>query len=98
MLNINEISYADDWKSVKNPIYKEEKVITDTPKKKEYGKPLLLIIQLILCALVVISAFGIKTFGGDLYNNLHNWYYETLNDEIFLTDSFEDFSIDNIFK
>ncbi|MGN1139091.1 MAG: hypothetical protein ACI4RM_06555 [Ruminococcus sp.] len=101
MDNPNTISYADDWKEAYNPVYKEEKpdneVIEKKKEKNKTGKPLLIIIQLIVFTVIVLSAYCIKTFGGDLYNTLHQWYYNTLNDQIILTESFDSFSIDKVF-
>ena len=97
----NSISYADDWKDAYNPVYKEETVINETKEdkkvKKKIGKPMLVIIQLILFTIILLSAYCIKTFGGDLYNALHQWYYNALNDEIIMNETFDSFSIDNIF-
>lgn len=101
MDNPNTISYADDWKEAYNPVYKEEKpendVIEKKKERKNTGKPLLIIIQLIVFAIIVLSAYCIKTFGGGLYNTLNQWYYNTLNDQIILTESFDSFSIDKVF-
>lgn len=101
MDNPNTISYADDWKEAYNPVYKEEKpdneVIEKKKEKKNTGKPLLVIIQLIVFTIILLSAYCIKTFGGELYNTLRQWYYNTLNDQIILTESFDSFSIDKVF-
>lgn len=103
MDNLNIISYAEGWKDAYNPIYKvndsdlsqEENF---TKKEATHGKPILIIIQLVICILMLLTAFGIKTFGGDLYKNLHNLYYKNLNDVIFMTESFETFDLDSIFS
>lgn len=56
--------------------------------------PLLTIIQLIFFLIIVLAAYGIKTFGGNMYKQLSTWYNDNLNNEIILTDSFNDFSLD----
>ena len=57
-----------------------------------------MIVQLVLCLLIFLTAFCIKTIGGDFYNTVHNWYYENLNDEIIMTERFETFDLDSIFS
>ena len=79
------------------PVFEEDEA-TVVKKDRHYGIPLLLVVQLVLCVLVFLAAFGIKTFGGELYNTLHQWYYDNLNDEIIMTESFETFDLDSIFS
>lgn len=106
MDNLNTITYADDWKQAYSPVYKEEtespatenEDVIDVKKKHNYGKSYLLIVQLFLCLFILLAAFGIKLFGGDLYNNIRSWYYENLNNEIIMTDNFESFDLDSIFS
>lgn len=104
MDNLNTISYADGWKEAYTPVYKREisedidEPVAIEKSKKQYGKPYLLIVQLIIALLFLLTAFGIKTFGGDFYNTVHNWYYENLNDEIIMTESFETFDLDSVFS
>ena len=90
MDNHNSISYAEDWKSAEEPLRVEQS--TETPddntekpvKNKRVGKPLLTIIQIIICLLIVLSAYGIKLIGGELYKNVKSVYKKELNNEIIL--------------
>lgn len=105
MDNLNTITYADDWKQAYTPVYKEENVdlnnekeeVIITKRKGNFGKSYLLIIQLIICLIILLSAFALKLMGGELYDNVRNWYYENLNNEVIITDSFDDFDLDSIF-
>lgn len=103
MDNLNTITYADDWKEAYTPVYKEEEDYTPqeentvVKKAKQHNLPLLITIQLILCLLILASAFVIKTIGGDFYQSVRKWYYNNLNDEIIITESFETFDLDDIF-
>ena len=95
------VTYDDNWQNVsvpETPVFvrehdsdadvkgEEEKI----KKKPPHTRQLLLIIQLCLCILICIAAYAIKTFGGDLYENLRNCYYSELNKELIA-----DFSTEN---
>lgn len=102
MDNPETLNYNDDWKPVYNPTqYNSYEELTDeNPKpekpKKSRAKPLLTLIQIIICIIAVLSFYSLKTFDKNLYNKLYELYITNLNNEIILTDSFEDFSLDNI--
>lgn len=103
MDNLNTISYDEGWKDAYTPVHhisrpEQEEQINPVKEKKKVniGIPLLTIVQLIICLIAVIAAYGIKTFGGDLYKTVHNWYYEQMSDEIIMNESFETFSLDSI--
>lgn len=104
MDNLNTISYEDGWKDAYAPIHhinksEQEKLNPIKEKKKaNIGIPLLTIVQLIIGLIAVITAFGIKTFGGDFYKTAHNWYYEQMSDEIIMNENFETFSLDSFFN
>lgn len=52
-------------------------------KKITAGSQLLIIIQLIICTLLLISAFVIKTIGGSLYAQVGTWFYDHYNNSVF---------------
>ena len=86
----NTITYDKGWKNVteieypqvveyeddlsKNPETKKE-----LKKKKEINGQLLISIQLILCIIIAISAFILKSVGGELYEKTRTWYYTQIN-------------------
>lgn len=89
MDNHNTISYADGWKKAAEPIRREIK--RDLPKaeepvkKKTKGsKPLLTLIQICICLLIVLAAYVLKTFGGDMYREIKKAYETEINNEIIL--------------
>jgi hypothetical protein len=105
MNNPNTIDYEKGWKDAYTPTAYTHADSTQseqsednhpTPKKRKSNIPLLTIIQLTVCAIAVALGFGIKTFGGEIYSNIHNWYYEQLNDEIILNENFDSFSLDDL--
>lgn len=90
MDNHTDISYEQNWKDAAYPV-RVEKHEDVTPeqapiikKKTRTGKPLLTIIQIVLCLLIVLSAFIIKTFGGDIYKNIKSIYETEIKNEIIL--------------
>lgn len=102
MDNQNSITYADDWKNADNFVYysheeNETEPQVEKKEKKLSSKPLLILIQIGLCLLLTAAAYGLKSFGGDIYQNVRKAYYSALNDEIILSESFESFSIDKLF-
>lgn len=90
MDNLNNISYADDWKNVSEPVRYEKKEVQSPAepekikKKPKTAKPLLTLIQIVLCLLIVAAAYVIKIFGGDLYHNVKKTYENEINREIIL--------------
>lgn len=89
MDNLNNISYADDWKNASEPVVyqkpePEKKEPEFKEKKKHIGKPLLTIIQIIVCALIVLSAYVLKLIGGDIYKTVKDYYETEINNEIIL--------------
>ncbi len=75
--------------------YDEQQDITNQPKqtkKHSFGSQTLIIIQLILCGLIIISAFMVKLIGGSVYAIVGTWFYDNYNNSVF-TDT-----QDNIFS
>lgn len=61
-------------------------------KKPRYlGTQLLLILQIALCAIVLLGALGIKLIGGDLYEGFRTWYQEEVNRSIIASDDIEQY-------
>ena len=105
MDNPETLIFKDDWKPVYNPVHYEKPVYEEenTPKKtekkekkKSESKPLLIIIQLILCIIALFSLYLLKIFGGDFYSQIYSWYDKNLNNEIIMSETFENFNIDNL--
>lgn len=89
MDNLNSISYDKNWKKASNPVrYKKSENISvlkhEKPKVKKSGKPLLTIIQIIICLIIVMSVYLIKLFSIDLYKNIKEIYQSEINNEIIL--------------
>ena len=105
--NRNIITYDEDWQSVSDieypkiiePNEDDEEVIQKKPKKninKDCPKQHLLTFQLVVCLIVVILAFALKSIGGELYTAVHDWYYSELNRSVIFEDNSK-IDIDSIF-
>ena len=46
-------------------------------------KPILIIIQIIISVIIIISAFVIKTIGGDIHAFVGTWFFDNYNNSIF---------------
>ena len=46
-------------------------------------RPVLIVIQIIISVIVIISAFVIKTVGGDIHAFVGTWFFENYNNSIF---------------
>lgn len=55
--------------------------------KKAISPQLLIKLQLIACLLVAITAFGIKTIGGDLYTTARTWYQQQMQASLIILPS-----------
>lgn len=101
MDNPETLNYSDGWKPVYNPVvYDSAEAVSEEPvkekKKTKEGKPFLLTIQIILCVTAVLSLYALKSFSPDYFKEVYNWYDKNLNNEVILTETFKDFSLDNL--
>lgn len=74
---MNDYEFYDDDKN------NDEYIQSKKDKKVKIGSQLLIIIQLIICTLLLISAFVIKTIGGSLYAQVGTWFYDNYNNSVF---------------
>ena len=105
----NEITYDDGWQSASCPEYSppahaktEEKSPkkTELPpqkRKKSHNTQVLVTMQLIICLLLALAAFVIKTVGGDFYTAARQWYYGELNKSIIAENTPDDYNLSEIF-
>ncbi|MBR2280381.1 MAG: hypothetical protein IJ903_05610 [Ruminococcus sp.] len=105
MDNPETVYYKDDWKPVYNPETfervnsgdnEENEEAVPEKKKKASGKPMVLIIQIIICAVAFLSLYAIKSFDIGVFNDVYKWYEDNLNNEIIISETFMDFSLDKI--
>ncbi len=102
MDNPEILNENNDWTPAYNPVHYEintperGKISENNPHKKHTSKPLLMITQIIICVLILLSLYGIKTFGKDLFKEIDKWYKTNLNNEIIVTENFENFSLDKL--
>lgn len=103
----NEITYEDGWQSASCPEYstpahheEETESVSDYAKKKEkkaHNTQILVTAQLIICLLLALAAFVIKTVGGDFYTAARQWYYGELNKSIIAENNPDDYNLSEIF-
>ena len=103
--NKNTITYDDNWKNVSEREYPQivgyeasegERENKQSVKKKKSGNSQLLItVQLIVCILIALTAFLLKSFGGEFYSNASDWYYSQLNNSVIFDDK-STFDLTNI--
>lgn len=101
--NNNSITYDEGWKNVTNTEYPHivreygdeieedcnfDEETDDIPKKKKDSpKQLLITVQLILCIIAELSAFALKSIGGEVYETAREWYYTNLNSSAIFDES-----------
>ena len=80
------ITYDKNWQSVSQSEYPklggsepEKDEEPDKEPKKNVPKHYLLTVQLVVCILIGLGAFILKSVGGDTYKAFRDWYYAELN-------------------
>ena len=79
------ITYDENWQSVSYSEYPKpispEPEKDDEPKKQrgKFPKQYLLTAQLVVCVLLGLAAFALKSIGGEAYGAIREWYYSELN-------------------
>lgn len=85
-----EDAYDDDMydeEDEEQGIYKTIDYEKAEKVKKAISPQLLVKLQLIACLVVAITAFGIKTIGGDIYTTASNWYQQQLHASLIILPS-----------
>lgn len=103
-INKNTITYDDGWQEVSTSEYashsqpeNENEEIEIVERKKEKNKScgqLLVTVQLVVCILLAIAALLLKTFGGEVYKTVSDWYNTELNKSVIAVSNGENFSLD----
>lgn len=60
-----------------------EETIEERPRYS--GLPLLMIIQIVVCAIVVVAVLVFKMIGGEGYERFRNWYQTEVNQTVIAT-------------
>ena len=107
--NRNTITYDDNWQNVTEPEIPvfhapnennsnlEYSDLTEEPaKEKTPPRQLLITIQLVICALLALSAFILKSMGGEWYHTVREWYYTSLNSAAIFEGN-DSFSVSSLF-
>lgn len=97
--NRNSITYDDNWQSVSEsevPVILDPAQASedDVPEPKSVAPPKqpLLTLQLVICLLIALAAFVMKSIGGELYQTAHEWYVSNLNNTA-IFDGREDYNL-----
>lgn len=86
--------YENYEETAYHPEYWEEEEETPKtePKRPRYkGTQLLLLIQIGLCALVLLVVLGLKLIGGEWYEGFRSWYQTEVNRSIIASDDIEQY-------
>lgn len=106
--NKSYITYDENWQNVSEseyPVLREPTEVytedyNDTPEPKNHKpstpKQLLITIQLVLCIIMALAAFVLKSLGGEIYQTVHDWYYAELNNSA-IFDGNNSFDINSLF-
>ena len=106
--NKNTITYDENWQSVTNSEYpqitepeneEDESIVLKDKKTKAHKdstKQYLITIQLVVCIIIALLAFMLKSFGGEFYTMAQDWYYSQLNNSAIFDDS-KNFSLNELF-
>lgn len=107
--NRNTITYDDNWQNVTEPEIPvfhtpnennsnlEYSDLTEEPSKEKMPpRQLLITIQLVICALLALSAFILKSMGGEWYGTVREWYYTSLNSAAIFEGN-DSFSVSSLF-
>lgn len=100
----NEIIYDEGFHSVSKKLEKPdelEPIPVDEQKpaeKTERTKPLLITIQLVLCLLLALSLFLLKTTGSALYDEFRAWYDDEMQKTLISQSVFDDAVPDRLFS
>lgn len=79
-------SYEEsDWQSSEDAEALQQK------KPKYAGTQLLLILQIVLCAAVLLFALAIKLLGGNFYTMIRDWYVTEINRSVIASDQLEEY-------
>lgn len=77
--NINYNYDSDEEEDFTSPYHPNEK---KSQKNKAGGSHLLTIVQIAVCSIVLAGFALLKTFGGDAYTQVKNWYLQNINNSI----------------
>lgn len=105
----NLITYDENWQSVSEPEvplirplddWGEEPQENLPPREKhprQTPRQLVLTVQLVACILLALAAFALKSFGGEAYSFMRDWYYTNLNNTA-VFDGSRGFDLKNLFS
>ena len=107
--NRNTITYDDNWQNVTEPEIPVFHTPNENNSFAEYSEPdealpkqktpprqLLITIQLVICALLALGAFILKSMGGEWYGTVREWYYTRLNSAAIFEGN-DSFSVSSLF-
>ena len=96
----NEIIYEEGWRdSSIHPDIEDDNVEPpeDTGAQPEFGKPLLISIQLIVCLLIALVLFLLKTMSSGYYDAFMDYYHEELEKPVVSRGTFDTYDLSRLF-
>lgn len=100
-LRRNEIVYEEGWHDAAPAADVEEKPVDEQEpqpeERREGSKPLLITIQLVLCLLLALALFLLKTMDSAVYRDFMSYYREELQKPIVSRGVFDDADLGRLF-
>lgn len=100
----DEIVYDEGFRSPSNRIEKAEEaepIPVDEQKsaqKSDRPKPLLITIQLLLCLVIALSLFLLKSMGSELYDEFESRYNEEMKKTLISQSAFDNMTPQKLFS
>lgn len=100
------IIYDEDFKTVEKVVVKhnedektseEEREATKEQERKTPPKNMLVIIQLVICLIIAIAVFLLKTTDCEFYRNFVKWYNEEQQKTLISSQQIEKVDLNSIF-
>ena len=96
----NEIIYEEGWRDNSvHPDVEDDTVVSteNTEEKSDGSKPLLISIQLIVCLLIALVLFLLKSMGSGYYNAFMDYYHEELEKPVVSRGTFDAYDLSRLF-
>lgn len=93
----NENTYNYDDEEDNDNISEDNESPENNQNKNHYNKQIVVTVQLIVCIIIAIAAFVLKNFGGEIYHNVHDWYYNQLSQSVIIEDENGGYKINSNF-
>lgn len=92
----NEIIYEEGWRGNVTAAHGEPSPEETPPAPKRDGTPLLISMQLILCAVAALVLLLLKAMDSPAYHGFMDWYRDRMNRPVISQEFFEGIGVDRL--